>query len=456
MDFSTRLLSGVLLMSLLAGCNDNSNTVTSAPAQLTVQPALGQVFNATVELLDKNGVTIQQQKLASNGKATFTLPEQLPSPYVVRVCGGSGVNYFDEALQQSVSLPIGVCLRALSPSRQTKSLTISTLSEAVVRYFEQHGGLNAVTTASLQMQYADFAAKLALSPDIELMPTQIGSNTILQALIGRHTGANGQQIAAVDETVTVDADQYAYRLAALAQSAKILAAHRGLIADTPAIAIADVLAADMAADGKLDGRDANGYIVSPVYDALQLNTLLAQVQRLQLKEHLGEGFQDQDLSTQAGRDYLQAHHLRLPPVLPVEHATPDDVLLSWQGHYNGKWHLGGNINSGKQFASFLPVVYQSYMSQLIEGDPCVIDVTDELILVNGLSFKINPSVRVSSDALGQRLYSLQRDDAGGLVSVHAVGGLDTLNGAVKAARFDVTATVLFTALDAQVACEVGN
>lgn len=449
---STRWALLVLTAGILSGCNGSGGSADTAPRNtpLVVQPALGQVFNGKVELLSVKGEPIRQGELDDQGRVELSVPSDLPAPFLVQVCGGKDVSYFDEALQAKASLPDGFCLRALSPDNAQRTLAISVLSEAVVRYFEQHGGLASVNAATLRTTYAEFAAKLAVKTDIGILPARIGDKTALDALAG-HYMVDSTPVTAATETG--GDEEYAYRLASLARIAQTLATHRGVTLTTPALLIADKLADDLAADGVLDGRDARGYILSPAYDGLQLNNLLAFDLHVQLGEQYGSELAAADLTTQTGKDLLLARHLRLPAVLPIARATPDDSLLSWQGRYMGTWHLGGNIDIGRQYASFLPPVYQNYMSQLVEGNPCVVDITDEAISINGLPFAINLLTRIAPDPSGQRLYAVQRDDSA-ILMVHAAGNLVTRNGDVQAVRFDVKAGLGPFMLDAQVACEV--
>jgi hypothetical protein len=446
---------GLLTFSLVA-CNENDDdniatpTIPPKPPQtLTVQPSLGQVFNGSVTLSTTKGQLIQTQKLNSAGQAKFTLPDELPVPFVFKMCGGQGIKYFDEALQQSVDLPPEFCLRAIVSDRQLNTVAMSVLSESVVRYFEANGGLNAVTAIAVKMRYEDFADKLAISHDMSLMPTQVGTQSHLKALIERATSTATQ---AAQQQKTKQADQYAYRLAALALSARVLAQHRGLTQGFPALEMANGISSDLI-DAKLDGKNQQNYIVSAFYDGLQLNNLLAYTHGVYLKSVLGDGFLEQDLGTQAGQKYLQDKGLILPPVLPVVRSTPDDSLLSWQGRYLGKWYLGQGVDVGKDFAAFLPSVYKNYMTHLVEGASCQVDIMDDQITVDGLAFTIDSTVKALPNELGQRRYLIKRVDTEGLVKVEANGVLITQADELQELNFTVKAQAFPFALDAQLSCK---
>lgn len=434
---------GISAVMVLAGCNGNDSEVDTSPSRLTLTPALGQVSNASIVLTTVGGSQIAAGPLES-GMVTLQIPYGETGPFLATVCGGSGTTYFDEALLTSAPLGATECLRALIPDNASGNVTLSMHSESVVRYFERHGGLAKARPVDIRMKHAAFAGLLGL--DETTVPASIGSVSDLLALQRRYTGVDGRPAGLAGE------DRYAYLLAILTEAGYLLAQQRGAVPTAPAYAVADQLAADLS-DGILDGKDGADYLVSPVYDGLRLNALLSAVMERQLKSQLGEAFPGLDLSSQAGLDYLGDHQLRQPPILQVTRSAPDDALLSWQGSYTGTWHLGGNIETGKQNAMFLPEVYQDYMSQLVEGNPCTIAVSDKAVSLNGLPFAINLQSRSSADEGGVRSFALSRID-NSLVHVEAVGEMLTRADKVKEVGFNVRASSFGLSLDAQVACVV--
>lgn len=456
MDNMSKFLGiGILALGVVA-CNKNSNDNISKPVilpkqpqTLIVQPSLGQVFNGSVTLSTTQGQLILTQKLDSAGQAKFALPDELPVPFIVKMCGGQGVKYFDEALEQSVDLPSAFCLRALVSERKLGTIAISVLSESVARYFEVNGGLNAATAIAVKMRYEDFADKLAMSQDMALLPTQIGDSDKLTQLIVRAT--NTKTLLTQSDKIK-KADEYAYRLATLALSGKILSQHRGLTQGFPALEVAHDMSSDLV-DGILDGKIHQDYIIKPFYDGLQLNNLLAYSHALYLKKSLGDAFVEQDLRTAEGQQYLQDKQLIQPPILSIVRSAPDDSLLSWQGRYVGKWHLVKGVQIGKDFAGFLPDVYKGYMAHLEEGGTCYVDISDDKISIDGLPFAIDSTVKSSTNELGQRRYTMQRTDEGSITTVQADGVVITENNGLNEVSFNVKAKTLIFTLDAQLTCK---
>jgi hypothetical protein len=77
----------------LQGCGGSNSYVAST---LTVVPALGAVFGATVQVIDQNGNVVMTGTTGSNGVANLQSVVPITGPVVIKVTLPVGATYFDE------------------------------------------------------------------------------------------------------------------------------------------------------------------------------------------------------------------------------------------------------------------------------------------------------------------------------------------------------------------------
>jgi hypothetical protein len=240
----------------LAGCNSNddsgvvklpSSTPTATARTLTVTPSLGRINNARVVLRNaaNRGAAPLGEQALSGGQAVFRVPASVASVVVEVLPEAAGdVTYFDEALGRDVQVPITPANRdvpllraAAGLSAGNSQLGVTALTEAALRRAEALAGgagsnltLAQIAEARAQIQSAFGVADIFLAP----------------ALV--------DELADLARLGSTAADQYALRLAALAE---IAAAELGNAEANPALRMAQALAADLA-DGKIDGNGVAG------------------------------------------------------------------------------------------------------------------------------------------------------------------------------------------------------
>ncbi len=232
-------LTALSIALLLAACNENDHdtpqpikkTVTNIKT-LTVTPSLGQFFNADVVL--RNALTNQElgRQALTNGKVTFNVAADISS-VIAEVQGDADAQYFDEATSSKQAFATGNSLRAaISLSNATTNASITSLTEAAVKYAETlAGGLSNTSNISAANQ------KIA----------QIfGVTNVTQPVI--LIGSPQDYLSLLNSTDT-NAKNYALRLAALAQSAR----DNLNTTQQPALKMAKALAADLS-DGALNAQ----------------------------------------------------------------------------------------------------------------------------------------------------------------------------------------------------------
>lgn len=224
-----------------------SSTPTATARTLTVTPSLGRINNARVVLrnaANRSAAPLGQQAL-SGGQAVFRVPASVSSVVVEVLPEAAGdVTYFDEALGRDVQVPITPANRdvpllraAAGLSAGNSQLGVTALTEAALRRAEALAGgagsnltLAQIAEARAQIQSAFGVADIFLAP----------------ALV--------DELADMARLGSTAADQYALRLAALAE---IAASELGNAEANPALRMAQALAADLA-DGKIDGNGVAG------------------------------------------------------------------------------------------------------------------------------------------------------------------------------------------------------
>lgn len=312
-----RPLAPVLLSALaLAGCGSDSPAPAAAgtPTAARVQPALGQVYNAGIEArCMPTGAVLGSGDTGASGEVTLSLAGSCSGPVIVELVANGGSTYYDEALATTVGLPVGTQLRAIVPSYVAGSplaIAITPLTEIATRQAlaAAGGSESAVTGVQATTANAAVTAQVlgaGISFDILTPPTPWSAATA--------AGSLGTSVA----------DRYAFYLAALAAMGS---------GSTPAIAVTDALAADLA-DGALDGATSSGFTYTSGGYAGLRDTGLA------------------DVATYASTELKDA--LGLTPPAPVDvtglspgsGAVDDQVTLTGTGFGNDPFHLEVKFSS---------------------------------------------------------------------------------------------------------------
>lgn len=424
----TRLLAPLAALPfLLSGCGKNNDVqpATEPPVvavQVQVTPSLGRVTNGVIELRTLGGELLASGSTGTSGMASFTLPTGFNNAYVVRVCGGNSASYFDEALLAEAPLAESDCLRAVVADARRTAVAVTILTEAAARRLETEGSLAMASTpdilAATEMVRSRLAPEL---DDILDAPAMVGSEVDLDNL--PETGAG----------------LYALRLSLLARSAADLAATRGGVTATPALDVGRVLADDLS-DGLLDGQIAGAFIFSPVHDVYSLSSRLQSAL---------QGFAANVGALQTLADQLAGHALLGEVLLP----PPGDAQLSWRGSYSGTWQLGGGVSMAQTYGFALPQDYQTFLTQLVEGGPCSVDVADGSLGVSGLGFSYDYRLAKLQNESGQRQFQHMRTDmAFSLFPVTTTATLVTQDGVLQRIEFLGKGSFPFLVLTATAVC----
>lgn len=381
----TRLLAPlVALPFLLSGCGKNNDAqstaeVPAAAIQVQVTPSLGRITNGVIELRTLGGELLASGGTGSSGAASFKLPTGFNNSYVIRVCGDGSASYFDEALLAEAPLAGTDCLRAIVANPRRTAVAVTMLTEAVARRLEMDGGLATATTSAIQSATEMVRSRLAPElGDILNAPVLVSSEDDLNNLPGTEAGL------------------HALRLSLLVRSAADLAVTRGGVTATPALDVGRALADDLS-DGLLDGQVEGAFIFSPVHDVYSLSSRLHSAL---------QGYAEDAAALQALADQLTGHALLGEVLMPL----PGDAQLSWRGSYSGTWQLGGDVNLAKSYSSSFPDDYQSFLAQLVEGGPCLINVADGSVSVAGLALSYDYRLTGLQNESGQRQFQHVRMD----------------------------------------------
>lgn len=403
---TTRLaLTAALAALLIAGCDSGSSSssgsagilpgddddgggevIVPATVPVTVAPSLGLINLGTVRALKLDGSVIASGFTDHTGTLTLQLPEDVSLPFILEVRGNDAATYYDEALDELVSLTDSDVLRTLVGELPDSPVAITALTEMAATYLEQqHGNLGSVTPEQIAAAH-DFIRE-QLAPELEDLlqaPTLVGSGTDA-ALLG-----------------TSLADLYALKLAALARVAQANAPAEA----APALAIIRELADDLA-DGVLDGKRGE---LALLLNSYQLDTLAAQLLA-----------QAQAYSTNPELDALIAG---LPDYVSALIAAlggggggggdegggdtgPGDLLASWAGNYSGNWSQSITTSGNGILASTLVDVFEAGMNIALNfvGNTCVIDIGDNSISLGAQTFNFNPALAVAATG-GNRTFNV--------------------------------------------------
>lgn len=231
-----------LLTAALAGCgsDDSASTGNGRSTSATITPSIGKVLNAGIEArCMPTGTVMGSGNTGTTGSVTVTLSGSCTGPVLVELVPDSTSTYFDEAVNNFVTLPVGTTLRAIVPalSGATLTLAITPLTEIATRQALAAAGNveTAVTGTQASTANGDVVTQLfgaGASLNI-LAPASIWDNT-------RTAGSLG----------TSEADRYAFYLAALARM--------GGTTGNPALTVTETIAADLA-DGTLSGGSSGGF-----------------------------------------------------------------------------------------------------------------------------------------------------------------------------------------------------
>lgn len=399
---TTRLaLTAALAALLVAGCDSGSSSssgsagippgddgggevVVPTTVPVTVAPSLGLINLGTVRALKLDGSVIASGFTDHTGTLTLQLPEDVSLPFILEVRGNAAATYYDEALDELVSLTDSDVLRTLVGELPDSPVAITALTEMAATYLEQqHGNLGSVTPEQIAAAHDFIREQLAPElADLLQAPTLVGSGTDA-ALLG--TGL---------------ADLYALKLAALARVAQANAPAEA----APALAIIRELADDLA-DGVLDGKRGELALLLNSYD---LDTLAAQLLA-----------QAQSYSTNPELDALIAS---LPDYVSALIAAlggggggdegggdtgPGDLLASWAGNYSGTWSQSITTSGNGILASTLVDVFGAGMNIALNfvGNTCVIDIDDNSISLGAQTFNFNPALAVAATG-GNRTFTV--------------------------------------------------
>ena len=254
-----------LIMGMaLSACGGSDHGSTSSDGdggsgsstEYVISPSLGTLTNASVRLFQSDGSTeLGKGDTGTTGTVTIAYDGDYSGPIIVAVIGDEDAQYYDEAIGSTVDFPEGSLLRALVPSGTTE-VGVTILTE--VAY--QLALVNSIDLSEdTTINQLNERVRQALAPELSsiLTPPTLFDNSI-------GTGS-------LDDN---EADQYAARLAALAQL--------GGTGATPALSVAQQLAwdfSDGAVDGKHDGSPITNLVYTPANLVSDLNTALNDIAR---------------------------------------------------------------------------------------------------------------------------------------------------------------------------------
>lgn len=310
---------GVSVVLALAGCGGGGETdggSSGGSSILFISPSLGQIKSATVKFYAQENypeaAPLGQAVITDGGAGYFELVNGYSKPFILSICGGTGVTYFDESVSAYRPLASDQCLRAIIPNLNKLDITISAYTEAAVRILERQGILATATEAQIEAALETVRQKVNLTGSILVAPALPGTTTELGDLISGYLRKQSKP-----ELGDAKALEYGYRLSALAKAAAKQAAANSVTVTAPAYEIADALASDLS-DGVINGQGESGPLGSSVYDVEQLNAWMAIIAKEELESLLGEDFPDDiDLTTDEGIAWLQSHGKGLPATLNV-------------------------------------------------------------------------------------------------------------------------------------------
>lgn len=232
--FRLRAIAPLVLLALAAcGGGGGGDSSTAQTNQVTVAPSLGKFSaNTRVEIHDLNDKVIGSGTIGADGTATVDLGAYTGA-FIVKVVGGAGVKYYDEAAGTDVDFPAGESIEAVVPDTTTKSVAVTPLTDASAkRVRSQLGSLTADQVATKIKEANALIAQVFGVADVLVPPRLVD--------------------ASVKDLKDDPKDKYALVLAALAGNGS---------SGKKAFEIAKDLAKDLA-DGALDGKGTDGSTVT--------------------------------------------------------------------------------------------------------------------------------------------------------------------------------------------------
>lgn len=220
-----------------------------------IQPALGAspIVGARVIVRRADGSTLGQADTGADGRVTLKACAE-SGPFLVEVEGTASANYFDAAkgvAGATAAFGEGEVLRAIVPEL-VANIGVTPATEAVTQRLLGRASATASRTLPSAAVIDEAYRQVLETAWRPLWPQVLQVDTLTQ-IPGRATAAT---------LADRSADRYALALAALGRAA---AQFNGTLA-APTLVAARQFAAD-AADGKVDGRDANGVAVAAVAQA---------------------------------------------------------------------------------------------------------------------------------------------------------------------------------------------
>jgi hypothetical protein len=148
-------ITAALVALLLSGCG-GSNTIPAAT--LTVTPALGAVFGATVNVIDQNGHVVMTGTTGSTGTAVMESVVPITGPVIIKVVLPAGASYFDEksgAIKQ-ISTPTNLYSLATSVGANS-SAGVTALTNMAAKL----AGVSDATTSAANLTPTAIATAVA-------------------------------------------------------------------------------------------------------------------------------------------------------------------------------------------------------------------------------------------------------------------------------------------------------
>ncbi|MEW9900556.1 hypothetical protein ABWL39_18210 [Chitinivorax sp. PXF-14] len=234
-SFRLRALAPLVLLALAAcgGGGGGSDSPAAQTNQVTVAPSLGKFSaNTRIEIHDMSDKVIGTGTIGADGTATVDLGSY-SGAFIVKVVGGAGVKYYDEAAGTDVDFPAGESIEAVVPDATSKSIAVTPLTDASAkRVRSQLGSLTADQVATKIKEANALIAQVFGVADVLVPPRLVD--------------------ASVKDLKDDPKDKYALVLAALAGNGN---------SGKKAFEIAKDLAKDLA-DGVLDGKGTDGSAVT--------------------------------------------------------------------------------------------------------------------------------------------------------------------------------------------------
>lgn len=230
-----------LMAATLAGCgSDDASPGGGSTTSAVISPSIGKVLNAAIEArCMPTGTVMGSGNTGAAGDVTVTLTGNCAGPVIVELVPDSTSTYFDEAVNNFVSLPVGTTLRAIVPSVTggVLNIAITPFTEIATRQaLAAAGNVEAAVTSAQATTANNGVVSQLLGAGVSLnilAPATPWDNTTTAGSLG-----------------TIEADRYAFYLAGLARM--------GGTTGNPALTVMEALAGDLA-DGSLSGGTSDGF-----------------------------------------------------------------------------------------------------------------------------------------------------------------------------------------------------